>query len=185
MTENPIEESAALYLAGALTPEEYSTFEAQLNAGWAEGSTALLGMQAAVRAIVVTVPPIAPRAAVKDGLLQKLKAIQLPGIRFRFADDDEFVQTPYAGVAVRILNKDRERKQFTFLMRLQPGASYPSHPHDGPEECLVLEGEIVVDGVRMKKGDYQRAEPGHDHCDQFSDTGALLYITAPLALLDF
>ena len=184
MTENPIEEAATLYLAGALTPEEHSAFERQLDAGRADDCATLLEMHDAVRAILMTIPPVEPPAAVKDSLLYKLKSTQLPGIRFRFADEDEFAPTPYAGVAVRILNKDRDRKQFTFLMRMEPGSSYPSHPHDGPEECLVLEGEILVSGVRMKKGDYQRAEPGHDHCVQFSEIGALLYITAPLALLE-
>jgi uncharacterized protein HemY len=47
----------------------------------------------------------------------------------------------------------------------------------------VLEGELLVGGVRMKAGDYQRAEPGTAHADQWSDTGALLYITGPISLL--
>ncbi len=75
--------------------------------------------------------------------------------------------------------------QLTCLKRLEPGAVYPSHPHDGPEECLVLDGEIIVGDVRMRKGDYQRAEPNSQHIEQRSETGALIYLSAPMSLLSF
>jgi anti-sigma factor ChrR (cupin superfamily) len=64
-----------------------------------------------------------------------------------------------------------------------PGATYPAHPHSGPEECLVLEGDLTAFGVRMTAGDYQRVEPGTEHAEQRSETGALLYLTAPLSML--
>ena len=48
----------------------------------------------------------------------------------------------------------------------------------------MLEGSLWVGGVHMKAGDYQRVEAGVDHVEQWSDTGALAFITAPLELLD-
>lgn len=68
-------------------------------------------------------------------------------------------------------------------MRLDPGAVYPAHEHDGPEECVVIAGELTVGGVRMRKGDYQRAEPGSEHVEQRSEAGALVFLTAPLSLM--
>jgi len=34
----------------------------------------------------------------------------------------------------------------------------------------------------MKAGDYQRAEADSDHVEQWTDTGALLYLSAPADL---
>jgi quercetin dioxygenase-like cupin family protein len=142
--------------------------------------------------LAAAVPPVAPPPGVRERLLASLPADprqadrdaagQLPGLSFAFGEDGPFKPTPYPGVWVRMLYVDRPRGQFTCLLRLDPGAAYPSHAHDGPEECVVLEGEITVGGVRMRKGDYQRAEPGSAHVEQRSETGALLYITAPLSL---
>lgn len=131
-------------------------------------------------ALAAVVPPVAPPPGVKATLFAR---IDPPGPRFQFAGDGAFVPTPYPGMSIRVLNVDRPRRQFTALIRLEPGGRYPSHPHDGPEECVVLEGELLVGGVRMKAGDYQRAEPGSAHADQWSDTGALLFVTGPLSLM--
>lgn len=176
------DELPALFLAGALPEAEDE---------WPKGAIALAD---AVRALVAECEPIAPPTALKQSILNALPkpsprdadraaAAKLPGFIFRFTEDDSFKPTPYPGVSVRMLHVDKERHQFACLMRLQPGAVYPCHPHDGPEECIVLEGEILVGDVRMKRGDYQRAEPGTDHIEQRSETGALLFITAPASLL--
>jgi quercetin dioxygenase-like cupin family protein len=138
---------------------------------------ALVGMLAAA------IEPVAPPPSVKAALFARLAAPPTDGPRFRFATDGAFAPTPFPGMTIRMLNLDPARKQFSAMIRLEPGAVYPSHAHDGPEECVVLEGELLVGGVRMKAGDYQRAEPGTAHADQWSDTGALLYVTGPASLL--
>lgn len=135
-------------------------------------------------ALAAMVPPVAPPPGVKERLLAQINAAAAPpGPRFQFADPAGFKPTRHPGMSIRVLNVDRPRRQFTALIRLEPGGQYPSHPHDGPEECVVLEGELLVGGVRMRAGDYQRAEPGSAHADQWSDTGALLFVTGPLSLM--
>lgn len=134
-----------------------------------------------VVALSAAIPPVAPPPGVKDALLARIAPT--PDIRFRFGTDGAFFPTPYPGMTIRLLNLDRERGQFSAMIRLAPGATYPSHAHDGSEECVVLEGELLVGDVRMKVGDYQRAEPGTAHADQWSDTGALLFVTGPMSLL--
>lgn len=137
---------------------------------------ALVGMLAAA------VQPVDPPPRVKDSLFARLGP-PTGGPRFRFAAAGDFLPTPFPGMSIRMLNLDPDRRQFTAMIRLEPGATYPSHAHDGPEECVVLEGELLVGGVRMTAGDYQRAEPGSEHADQWSDTGALLFVTGPASLL--
>ena len=134
-----------------------------------------------VAVLAAAIPPIDPPAGVKAALFARLAPP--PDIRFRFATDGAFAPTPFPGMTIRLLNIDRERRQFSAMIRLEAGATYPSHAHDGPEECVVLEGELLVGNVRMKAGDYQRAEPGTAHADQWSDTGALLFVTGPTSLL--
>jgi quercetin dioxygenase-like cupin family protein len=186
------EEQAALHLAGALPDADRDAFEARLAAGWPEGEAAIQAMSTAVRTLAAAIPPVEPPPRVRDALLaavadpraaDRAAAAQLPGVTFRFAGDGGFVAGKSPGVWVRMLHVDRARRQFTCLLRLDPGASYPSHPHDGPEECLVLEGDVTIGGVRMRAGDYQRVESGTAHAEQRTESGALLYLTAPLTLL--
>jgi anti-sigma factor ChrR (cupin superfamily) len=187
------DELAALSLAGALPEPEAAAFDAELTRV-PEGAAALRDLGNAVRALVAEIEPVAPAPSLKQSILAALPkeaprsadraaAAKLPGFEFRFTDDDAFKPTPYPGVSVRMLHVDKDRKQFACLMRLEPGAVYPCHPHDGPEECIVLEGEIFVGDVKMRRGDYQRAEPGTQHIEQRSETGALLFITAPVSLM--
>ncbi len=187
----PADEWAALYLAGALPDDERESFEARLAAGWPEADAALRDLSDAVRALADD-PPATPPPRVRDALLaavadpraaDRAAAAAAPGVVFRFAEDATFAPTGVPGVAIRMLHVDRRRRQFTCLLRLDPGASYPGHAHDGPEECVVLDGEVEVFGVRMRKGDYQRAEPGSAHADHRTETGALLYLTGPLSLI--
>jgi quercetin dioxygenase-like cupin family protein len=188
---NTPDELAALYIAGALGDAERAAFEARLTAGWPEGEEALRQLTEAVRILAAEAPPVDPPPWIKASLLaavgdtraaDRTAAARLAGIEFRFAEDGEFVRGSAPGVWVRMLHLDRRRRQFTCLVRLEPGASYPAHAHDGPEECLVLEGDVNVGGVRMRAGDYQRVEPGTDHGEQRSEGGALLYISAPFSV---
>lgn len=184
MTDSTVtDDLAALYLAGALPDDEARAFVDRLAAGWPAGEAALRDLTGAVRALT-DVEPAAPPTAIKGRLLAALDARSIPGVTFRFREDDGFVRSRFPGIALRMLHLDPSRRQFTCLMRLDPGAVYPGHAHDGPEECLILEGEILVGDVRLRAGDYQRAEPGSDHIVQRTETGALLYLTAPLSLLE-
>lgn len=190
-----IEELVALYLAGAMTEEEARAFEERLASGCPDAVAAMREAEAAVRELAADAPPVDPPPGLKADLLTRLgrppdpratdraAAGGMTGALFRFAEDGGFRPTRHAGVRMRLLHIDRDRGQFTGLIRLDPGAAYPAHPHDGPEECIVLDGELIVGDVRLRRGDYQRAEPGTEHVEQRTETGATLFVTAPVSLL--
>ena len=70
----------------------------------------------------------------------------------------------------------------TAMFRMAAGTSYPEHIHDGPEECYVLEGDLHVgDRMVMHAGDYQRATPGSEHDEQWTEGGCLLLVTSSLS----
>jgi anti-sigma factor ChrR (cupin superfamily) len=78
------------------------------------------------------------------------------------------------GITIKTLHLDKNSGTQTSLWRLQPGARIPPHPHAREEECLILEGSIVHDGVTYSQGDFLR------HKDFIAPDGALLMIRGEL-----
>lgn len=169
---------AALAAAGALTAEDRASFDDRPDA-----DAALAAWEGALLALAEDVPPVAPRPQMRERLLTAVAPLP-DGHTIRHPDAGGFRPTRFPGIAVRILHLDRPRRQFACLMRIAPGARLPHHPHAVAEECVVLEGSLQVGGVRMGPGAYQRVEAGVEHVDQWSDTGATVYLNAPLELLD-
>jgi quercetin dioxygenase-like cupin family protein len=67
------------------------------------------------------------------------------------------------------------------LVRMAPGSEYPGHRHAGAEECYVLQGDIWVGDVHMRRGDYQRAPAGSRHPVQTTDEGCVLLLVSSLS----
>jgi len=83
------------------------------------------------------------------------------------------------GVERMVLSSDGRTE--TWLARLAPGASLPPHDHaEGDEECLVLEGSCILDGVEMQVGDYQLAPKGSRHEQVASPGGCVLFLRSPV-----
>jgi hypothetical protein len=70
------------------------------------------------------------------------------------------------------------------LIRMQPGAVFEAHDHADVEECLVLEGDLLIGDLHLKAGDYQVAAPGTHHPARLSEGGGLIYVRGALALRD-
>jgi anti-sigma factor ChrR (cupin superfamily) len=71
---------------------------------------------------------------------------------------------------------DRETGQGCYLMRMQPGAVTIAHEHQGMEEFLILEGDLVdLDGTVFGPGDFVSYEPGTRH-NSHTETGCLLAV---------
>jgi quercetin dioxygenase-like cupin family protein len=193
VSRESLDELMACYLAGALPAHEERALLNQLAAGWPEGAAALREQEQGLLALMQSIPAVQPPSALKVEILSMLparksvgevKAHPLAGISFSSHQQSSFLPTPFPGISLRMLHINRPARKFTALMKLEPGARYPSHHHDGEEECLVLEGSLMVGDHRMEAGDYQFCEADSDHVNQWSETGALLYITAPLSLLE-
>ena len=68
------------------------------------------------------------------------------------------------------------------LYRAAPGAVVPQHRHGRDEECLMLEGEVFLDDLLLRCGDYQLAPAGTGHAGVSTATGGLLYAHGDLEL---
>lgn len=68
----------------------------------------------------------------------------------------------------------------SWLLELAPGVRLPKHRHDeGPEECIVLEGDMWHAGERYGAGDYIVALQGSTHEETHTEGGALLFFRTP------
>jgi anti-sigma factor ChrR (cupin superfamily) len=90
----------------------------------------------------------------------------------------DWENTSIAGVVTRRLFSDAANDRVTMLVRMAPGTAYPAHRHGGPEDCYVLEGDLRVGDLHMRKGDFQRAELGSEHVIQSTDGGCLLLLVS-------
>jgi hypothetical protein len=75
------------------------------------------------------------------------------------------------GIACKFLSEDTDQHRISMLVRLAPGAEYPSHTHAGTEELHLLQGELWIDDRKLFAGDYFRAEAGSFDRRVWSETG--------------
>ncbi len=75
------------------------------------------------------------------------------------------------GISCKLLATDTEKNRVSMLVRLAPGAGYPSHRHAGVEELHLLHGELMIDDKKLYPGDYIRAEADSVDHRVWSETG--------------
>jgi ChrR Cupin-like domain len=102
-----------------------------------------------------------------DGLFSRIVAaagIDMPLAGFHVMRKDDGTWKPMAaGIETKTLWRDPATGRRVFLLRMQPGAVMPEHDHSGAEECMVLEGDMVVNGVAFGPGDFQVGFAGSHH----------------------
>jgi hypothetical protein len=129
--------------------------------------------------------PLAPRRAVVDrikrGVLARVAADGVEAARHHGLIDvrrDENWQPLADKAQIKVLLDDGIT--MSWLAKLDPGADLPGHDHPaGVEECLVLEGELFLNGTRLGAGDYQLAAVGTWHATIRSPRGCLLFVRSP------
>ncbi len=119
-------------------------------------------------------PNAAVSARIHSRILASIDAEPLVGHALRSDEGDWAPLLP--GITIKTLLKDAARGSQTTLWRLQPGACVPPHPHSRDEECLVLEGSIILAGVEYRAGDFVFARAGERHGEISSPNGALFLI---------
>jgi anti-sigma factor ChrR (cupin superfamily) len=80
------------------------------------------------------------------------------------------------GVTIKLLRVDRETSNMTAFVRMERGAVYVAHQHSQSEECLVIEGEILIGSHCLHAGDMHVASAGSEHATVTSPRGALLLV---------
>jgi quercetin dioxygenase-like cupin family protein len=192
-TADEICRSAPLYVLDALSPDERRLFEQHLRTGCPACEVELHDLEHVARELAFDASPAAPPAAVRERLLQLLRnppsqvtrrqedrpgAILFAqnGVLISRSSEMEWIRAPLPGISSKVLSHDDRRNYTTQLVRMEPGTTYPSHHHREVEELYLLEGDLEVEGLRMKSGDYCRAEPGSIHSTVRTESGALFLV---------
>ncbi len=64
----------------------------------------------------------------------------------------------------------------TVMLRCQPGAVLPAHPHAQSEHIVVISGDFIVGGRTFRTGDWHSSPAGNDHGEARTEGGCLLLI---------
>jgi anti-sigma factor ChrR (cupin superfamily) len=81
---------------------------------------------------------------------------------------------------MKMLSLDRERNYATLLLDVAPGARFPAHHHDAPEECYVISGSLYACGRRLVAGDFIHADDHTDHDELWTEDGCrVLLVVQP------
>lgn len=89
---------------------------------------------------------------------------------------NDWEEGPGPGVGLIGVNAGpRIKGALTALVKLEPGATFPHHPHPGDEEVLVLEGGYRDShGVEVWRGEVQPMAAGTSHSfTAFADVGCI------------
>lgn len=182
MNENDeIRDLAILHSAGLLDEEQTRGFESRLWAGDETAKAEFLAFRETAAQLSFALPPARPEPALRERLLERIGAEEsepLPGIHVLRSSPQGWRSTPYPGVSFKTLYVDRTSDMVTSLLRLEPGAKYPTHRHAAAEQCLVIEGEVSIGDLVLRAGDFEWAQSQTIHPVLESARGCLLLIVA-------
>jgi anti-sigma factor ChrR (cupin superfamily) len=124
------------------------------------------------------VPPVEPPAGLWDRIAASLDNGAAGTISVQ---SETRAWVPFLpGVEIKVLHRDEARGRQVYLLRMEPGARLPPHPHKLDEECIILSGEMDVGGLLLRAGDIHMVHAGVSHPEVITPTGVVLYLSGEL-----
>lgn len=165
---------ASLYALGLLDQEESCTFERHLSSCVTCAAEVRASGKLAVQ-LAQAIPAATPPSSLRKRVLGEA---MLPRGVVALARGQQLIwqETPFAGVSMARLYEDPSRGDVTSLVRMLPGAHYPSHHHASLEHCYVIEGDLIFEDHTLFAGDYSAGSPDEDHTAATTKNGCLLFI---------
>lgn len=178
MNRNEAESLAGDYALGALSGSELAEFEAHL----AHNPALQQKVVAWERRLIpwaALLPEVTPPTAVWEAIETALDAAGSPATVTVREHEGEW-HTLVPGAEIKMLFVDRVAGCQSFLLRLAPGCQLPTHDHGTLEECLLLEGDMLIGDHQYAKGDYHVALAGSRHAPISSRNGGLVFLRSEL-----
>ena len=168
---------AILYAAGAVSHEEALEAERRMAVDPAFAAE-VRAFEETASMTALALPPAAPSPSVRERLMARIMPEEeIPaGFAVLRAGQGEWQPSPFKGVDVKMLHYDKKTSLVTNLVRMQPGTVYPTHRHADVEQCFVVEGDIRMDKIVLRAGDYGKAFPTTTHEHITTESGCVLLI---------
>jgi quercetin dioxygenase-like cupin family protein len=91
-----------------------------------------------------------------------------------YADNKNAWQEIMPGVWKKLLWQDGTRESCFY--RLEADAGFPEHAHPEEQEYMLLDGDVFIDDVLLRAGDYQLTPADSVHREVYTDVGATLFV---------
>ena len=181
MMPEDLDQTAAAYALGILRGAPRAAIEARLSSDLALQAKIKLWQENFI-ALDLAAGRQVPPAGLFDTIVAAIgiNEAALSGTLTRRAGTGIWTEMS-PGVTYTILFDDPVTKRRSMLVRALPGATYESHFHDeGHEECLILEGDLVMGDLKLLAGDFHLAAKGSSHPPATTVSGCLLHISMAL-----
>ena len=168
---------AILYAAGALSPAEMRDAERRMASDPAFAAE-VRAFEESAAMMALALPTVGPRPSVRERLMARILPEEVipAGFSVLRAGQGEWQPSPFKGVETKMLHHDMKTSMVTNLVRMKPGTVYPTHRHADVEQCFVIEGDIRMDSVVLRAGDYGKAFPTTTHEHITTEGGCVLLI---------
>jgi quercetin dioxygenase-like cupin family protein len=137
------------------------------------GFTLSLGAQLAA-AVMIQPMDESARVALRARLLLRVREDAVGSASTTIRSDDDGWKPFLPKVAIKVLRRDPET--VSYLLRLEPGARLPAHPHPMDEECVVLDGAIQIGVLTLGAGDFHLSHRDSRHGVLSTQGGATLFL---------
>ena len=176
MMSEDLDQTAAAYALGIVRGAARAAIEARLSSNPALQAKVKLWQENFV-AVDLAAGRQVPPAGLFDKILDVIGAgeTELPGTLTRRAGTGAWTEMS-PGVSFTVLFEDPVAKRRSILVRALPGSNYGAHFHaEGHEECLVLEGDLIMGDLKLLAGDFHLAAKGSTHPAATTRSGCVLY----------
>ncbi|KGF73132.1 hypothetical protein DO97_02030 [Neosynechococcus sphagnicola sy1] len=178
-----LSELAALHALNLLNDTEAGEL-AVVMATVPDLATELAAYQRTVAALAYSAPPIPLAPDLKGRLWQRIAADSVEQPTFLGDLIQQSTQVlwephPFTGVRMGKLSENLQKREISVFLRAMPGVVFPRHRHGSDEEIVVLEGDLVLDGVVYYPGDRISSQSGSIH-QPITQAGCLVFVRTSL-----
>ena len=176
MMAEDLDQTAAAYALGIVRGAARAAIEARISSDPALRAKIKLWQENFV-AVDLAAERQVPPAGLFETILHAIAAgeNELPGTQTRRAGTGAWTEMS-PGVTYTVLFEDPVAKRRSILVRALPGSNYGAHFHaEGHEECLVLEGDLIMGDLKLLRGDFHVASKGSTHPAATTRSGCVLY----------